>query len=126
MKIRPQMGSIYLAKISEHDKVWDTHRNQTDKVSKIYALSSEFERYSERLGACSGFLWFGFENGLKLKSAPFCHVRGCPVCQWRKSLFWKAMMYQTYDQIKELYPSHRWLFLTLTVENCPIGELRAT
>ena len=93
---------------------------------KIYALSSEFERYSERLGACSGFLWFGFENGLKLKSAPFCHVRGCPVCQWRKSLFWKAMMYQTYDQIKELYPSHRWLFLTLTVENCPIGELRAT
>ena len=42
---------------------------------KIYALSSEFERYSERLGACSGFLWFGFENGLKLKSAPFCHVR---------------------------------------------------
>ena len=51
MKIRPQMGSIYpLAKISEHDKVWDTHRNQTDKVSKIYALSSEFERYSEAFG----------------------------------------------------------------------------
>ncbi|WP_205916825.1 protein rep, partial [Pseudomonas viridiflava] len=48
------------------------------------------------------------------------------MCQWRKSLFWKAMMYQTYDQIKELYPTHRWLFLTLTVENCPIGELRAT
>ena len=122
----PNGVDLPLAKISEHDKVWDTHRNQTDKVSKIYALSSEFERYSERLGACSGFLWFGFENGLKLKSAPFCHVRGCPVCQWRKSLFWKAMMYQTYDQIKELYPSHRWLFLTLTVENCPIGELRET
>ena len=126
-KSAPKWGRFTpFAKISEHDKVWDTHRNQTDKVSKIYALSSEFERYSERLGACSGFLWFGFENGLKLKSAPFCHVRGCPVCQWRKSLFWKAMMYQTYDQIKELYPSHRWLFLTLTVENCPIGELRAT
>ena len=66
----PNGVDLPLAKISEHDKVWDTHRNQTDKVSKIYALSSEFERYSERLGACSGFLWFGFENGLKTQICP--------------------------------------------------------
>ena len=49
-KSAPKWGRFTPAKISEHDKVWDTHRNQTDKVSKIYALSSEFERYSERWG----------------------------------------------------------------------------
>ena len=66
----PNGVDLPLAKISEHDKVWDTHRNQTDKVSKIYALSSEFERYSERLGACSGFLWFGFWKRLKTQICP--------------------------------------------------------
>ena len=71
----PNGVDLPLAKISEHDKVWGHSPQPNRQGKKIYALSSEFERYSERLGACSGFLWFGFENGLKLKSAPFCHVR---------------------------------------------------
>ena len=38
----------------------------------------------------------------------------------------KAMMYQTYDKLREQYPTHRFVFLTLTVKNCEIGELRST
>ena len=30
----PPNGVDLPAKISEHDKVWDTHRNQTDKVKQ--------------------------------------------------------------------------------------------
>lgn len=116
-----------LAKISERDATWDIHRASTHDVAQIYAHSSEFERFAERMGACSGWLHFGgSENGLTLKSASFCRVRNCPVCQWRKSLFWKAMMYKTYDNLKTEYPKHRWLFLTLTLQNPHVSDLRST
>jgi plasmid rolling circle replication initiator protein Rep len=39
---------------------------------------------------------------------------------------WKAKAYKILPKIVEDYPKHRWLFLTLTVRNCPIAELRET
>lgn len=118
--------SIPLAKISPRDEIWDNHRTDTHKVAQIYAQNAEFERLGERMSFCSSWLLFGYDDALRLKQAPFCRVRGCPVCQWRKSLRWKAMMYDVYDKLKQDYPTHRWLFLTLTAKNCPINELRDT
>lgn len=116
-----------LADISECDKVWDNHRTDTMLVGEMYAQAQEFKKYAQRMAICSGWLHFGYaDDGLKLKSASFCHVRHCPVCQWRKSLYWRAMIYQTLPKITQQYPTHRWLFLTLTVRNCHIADLRAT
>lgn len=39
---------------------------------------------------------------------------------------WKAKAYKILPRVVEAYPTHRWLFLTLTVKNCSIGELRDT
>jgi plasmid rolling circle replication initiator protein Rep len=39
---------------------------------------------------------------------------------------WKAKAYQVLPKIVEKYPSHRWLFVTLTQKNIPITELRST
>lgn len=118
--------SIPLSDVSKRDKVWDTHRASTQDVAQIYAQEAEFEGFAERMTFCSQWLQFGFMDGFKLKSANFCRVRNCPVCQWRKSLLWKAMMYKTYDALQKDYPNHRWLFLTLTVENPHVSELRIT
>lgn len=118
---------VPLSSISERDSVWDKHRYQAYLVEQMYQYEQEFSKYADRVKECSGWLKFGCnEHGLVLKQAFFCHVRLCPVCQWRKSLYWKAIMYQNLDNIRENYPTHRWLFLTLTVKNCPITELRAT
>jgi plasmid rolling circle replication initiator protein Rep len=38
----------------------------------------------------------------------------------------KARFHQALPQILARYPRARWLFLTVTVRNCPITELRAT
>lgn len=119
-------NSIALSDVSERDKTWDIHRACTQDVAQMYAQDPQFKRISERMGSCSAWLQFSFADGFKLQSANFCRVRNCPVCQWRKSLYWKAMMYKTYDRLKAEYPTHRWLFLTLTLENPPIGDLRAT
>lgn len=39
---------------------------------------------------------------------------------------WKAKAYQALPKVTQDYPKHRWLFLTLTVKNCPVEELRKT
>lgn len=123
----PEGVEIALSDVSDKDTIWDTQRHKTATVGDIYSYNAEFERYYERMSDCSTWLSFGFnENGMKLKNANFCRIRHCPVCQWRKSLFWKSNMYSVYDEIKEKYPTHRWVFLTLTVKNCEIGDLRET
>lgn len=124
----PDDVDVPLSLISARDSVWDTHRLHTSAVQVLYGLNDEFERYSERLASCSGYLKFGMNetDGMVLKEAFFCRVRFCTVCQWRKSLLWKALMYQTYDRIIQTHPTHRFIFLTLTIANPPIGELRQT
>ena len=98
-----------------------------------YRTVPEFERYAARIDECAKLLDFRLvpdsDEGvlkLKLSAARFCRVRHCPVCQWRRSLMWKAKAFKVLPQIVAVYPKHRWLFLTLTVKNCPISELRVT
>jgi len=118
---------------SEKDKPWDIHRHDCDLVANIYNSSYEFEKLFERMNECSGHLQYTEvlnrdtgEVGIKLKKAMFCRVRHCPVCQWRRSLMWKARFYKNIPEIENEYKSARWMFLTLTVENCEIENLRET
>jgi plasmid rolling circle replication initiator protein Rep len=121
-----------LSDLSERDKPWDKHRANSDVVGGYYS-NSEFLKYSERISDCSQFLDFKLipnsETGaynLKLSSARFCRVRHCPVCQWRRSLMWKAKACKILPQLLIDYPKSRWLFVTLTVKNCEITNLRET
>ncbi|WP_193031560.1 protein rep [Psychrobacter faecalis] len=124
----PESIDVSLASVSARDSVWDSHRVDTLIIQQMYTIESEFERYGERLDNCSGWLKFGYNevNGLVLKQAFFCRVRYCAMCQWRKSLLWKALMYKSYDEIMQKHPTHRFVFLTLTIKNPLIGDLRET
>jgi plasmid rolling circle replication initiator protein Rep len=118
-----------LSEISPGDKPWDKHRSFADRVEGLYA-GSEFHDYSSRIHYCSDLLKFGLalqddeSLKLKLRSARFCRLRHCPVCQWRRSLMWKAKAYKVLPKIVAAYPTHRWLFVTLTIKNVPIAQLR--
>lgn len=121
-----------LSDLSKRDKPWDKHRANADKVTNFYA-GSEFQQLSDRIYYCSELLDFRLvpdaeqgEMKLKLDAARFCRVRHCPVCQWRRSLRWKARAYKVLPQIVAAYPTHRWLFVTLTLKNVPISKLRDT
>jgi plasmid rolling circle replication initiator protein Rep len=125
------LNSTTLADLSPKDKPWDKHRSNADKVASYYA-GSEFQNYANRVNLCSELLDFRFQsapNGLldlKLDAARFCRVRSCPVCQWRRSLMWKSKAHKVLPKIVADYPTHRWLFLTLTLRNCSITDLRST
>ena len=73
----PEGVDVSLASVSARDSVWDKHRLDTLIIQEMYAIECEFERYSERMTDCSGWLKFGFNevNGLVLKQAFFCRVR---------------------------------------------------
>ncbi len=121
---------VNLGDISEKDRVWDKHRTNSDRVAEHYK-GSKYQRYSDRIDYCSQFLDFKLspdaDQGLlklKLSGAMFCRVRHCPVCQWRRSLMWKAKACKILPKVLEDFPKHRYLFLTLTVRNCPVYELR--
>lgn len=122
-----------LVDLSPNDKPWDKHRKNADVVTSYYAGGGEeFSSYRDRVRYCAEYLDFRLtpdDEGaykLKLSSARFCRVRHCPVCQWRRSLMWKAKAYKVLPRIVDDYPKHRWLFVTLTVRNCPIEDLKAS
>ena len=118
-----------LSDLSPGDKPWDKHRSFADRVQGHYA-GSKFQDYANRVQDCSQLIGFGLamgENGaakLKLRSAKFCRVRHCPVCQWRRSLMWKAKAYKVLPKIIESYSTHRFLFITLTIKNIDITTLK--
>lgn len=127
---------VYLSDYSENDKPWDKHRAESQSLETMLSGSSSEEqinKYVTRLHDCSPKLNFSWntdtdtgESRLKLRDAHFCRVRHCPVCAWRRSLKSLAKFYKALPEIEEQNPKARWVFLTLTVRNCQINDLRAT
>jgi plasmid rolling circle replication initiator protein Rep len=124
----------YLSDVSPKHKPWDQHRGEADDVSTVFATSpfSRHHRYAERVGQCSQYIGFARDppkNGktqFKLKSARFCRVRFCPVCQWRRSLMWQARIHRALPRLVADYPQARFLFATFTIKNCDVHLLRLT
>lgn len=125
------MSEFYLSGLSNKDKPWDYHRGLADQVRDLYR-GSEFDHYADRVAVCAKLLEFALssndsgEMGFRLQTAWFCRVPRCPVCQWRRSLMWKARFFKALPKISFDYPTARWIFLTLTVRNCELSELRTT
>lgn len=124
----------YLSEVSPRHKPWDQHRAEADEVQQVYAHGGKHHfRYAERVAICSQVLEFARDppkhdqsQKIKLKQAHFCHVRFCPVCQWRRALKYQAIVYQSLPRLMIDYPDSRFLFLTLTIKNCRVDYLRYT
>lgn len=120
-----------LQDVSPKDKVWDIHKANAVKVANLY-FEMGYLSLAERVLGCANTLGFVLRpnssagKDIKLADARFCRVRLCPICQWRKSLMWRARFLGNVPKILKDYPNHRFLFLTLTVKNCPLKELRDT
>ena len=123
------MSSFYLSDLSERDRPWDNHRHTADRVRDLYHGTS-CEAYADRIAQCSKLLFMNLgrqddgELRFKLERTQFCRVRHCPVCQWRRSLAWIARFHAALPKIRVDYPKARYIFLTLTLQNCPIQDLR--
>jgi len=120
---------VYLGELSPRDARFDARRAETAKFMNLYQ-DTPYERFGERMRYCSPRLDFAFhleDNGVlapKLQAAHFCRVRLCPMCQWRRSVMWQAKALKVIPKVVEAYPKSRFIFLTLTVRNCQLSDLR--
>ena len=62
----------------------------------------------------------------QLRAAHVCNKRVCPFCEWRRSRAWRRRFFEGLPSFHEDFPTHKPLFLTLTVKNCRIEDLRTT
>lgn len=125
-------NALFLRQLSPKDVKWDDRRAEADGFKNLYR-GTVFDKYAERIQGCSGRLEFAFQvedttgqSKLKLQSAWFCRVRHCPVCQWRRSLVWRAKAFRVLPKVVKDFPNSRFIFLTLTVRNCEVSQLRDT
>nr|DAU59098.1 MAG TPA: replication protein [Inoviridae sp.] len=65
------------------------------------------------------------QNGM-IKSANFCRDRLCPMCSYRRAQKMFSQNMAVYDKIKAENPGYRQLFLTLTVPNVKLWQLKDT
>lgn len=116
------------AKKNKKPQNWDTRKDYTVQVADLLDTGEiRHQKLSARVSQCANVLNFGWvQSELKFKGAQFCRVRTCPVCQWRRSQMLLARFFEAFPRIKADYPTTRYVFLTLTVKNCPVSELRAT
>lgn len=128
-----QNSKIYLTDYSPDDSKWDYHKSATEKIEFFYSSSNKHQKYGQRMSVCSELLRFMYvdnldtgESKLKLSHAQFCRVRLCPVCQWRRSMAWRARLFQKLPILLADKPNLKFIFLTLTVKNCDISDLSQT
>lgn len=125
----------YLSSMSPKDKPWDRHRGEGDDIAALIArvpvIPIKIIKQQARRLTCSQVLNFEWKSdehgevGLKLKAADFCRVRTCPVCQWRRTLKHFARLMERLPVIlKE--QKRVALFLTLTVRNVEVQDLKET
>lgn len=107
-------------------------KSNADNIAALYAKSPAFTKHAKRMTACSTSIRrlerVNTKTGgvFMTTQAERCRVRNCPVCQRARSAKLFFQMKPALEQINAEHPTYRWVFLTLTVENCPLKELRET
>ena len=59
-----------------------------------------------------------------LTGAKLCNARLCPFCEWRRARAWRKRLISGLEAFHLDYPKWKPIFLTLTVKNVPLSELR--
>lgn len=94
------------------------------RTMKLYRFVMSFDyKSAARYYNCGTTI--ALQNG-KIKSANFCRDRLCPMCNYRRSQKMFSQNMTVYDKIKADHPEYRQLFLTLTVPNVPLWQLKET
>ena len=108
------------------ERPWQEKKSKSLLVSESYKRLG-YDKRSSKIHECGSFLEFKqfADNSLKLHLANFCKARLCPMCAWRRSLKIYGQLSQIIEQITKM-GKYRFLFLTLTVENCNECELKDT
>ena len=115
--------------ILEDKTDWRTLKLKSFAVSKVMSGNDNFLlKRSVRIQSCGSTLHFAstVTGDKRLIRADFCKDRMCPACQKRRSLVVYHQVKDVCLSLQKQYVSTRYLMLTLTIPNVPIGSLRSS
>lgn len=115
------------------ERPWVVHKKENLRLVEIYkiAKAKNINLISDSrlfdLEHCGDTLTFlkNAEGKKKLKTANFCRVRTCPMCQWRRSLKMFSQVQKITNKILEQDKSIRFIFGTFTIKNTDAENLEA-
>lgn len=111
---------------SGKDRKWKERKLSNIELAKD--LETLGYKVFSRVYQCAEVMKFKKQhNGrLKLYQTWFCKNKLCPICNWRRALKHSYQSAKIIEEALELYPSARFIFVTLTVKNVPGEELNQT
>jgi plasmid rolling circle replication initiator protein Rep len=116
-------GEILVDKTSTgKERPWEDKKIRAEITAKHFEEARLFSK-AKRMDQCADMLVFR-HNGekLKLHQTWFCKVRLCPMCNWRRSIKIATQNKKIVETVNER-EKVKWLFLTLTVQNCSAEKL---
>ena len=108
------------------------HRRLNAPIARQLAQDMETAWLAKRIGNCSSRIALEIEVPevgeplAHLRGAKVCNARLCPFCEWRRTKAWRRRLITGLEAFHEVNPKWRAVFLTLTVRNSPLGDLRKT
>jgi plasmid rolling circle replication initiator protein Rep len=107
------------------------------KAAKVVQLRYKFLNHpnAAKMAQCSPQLrirftseitWEGLETKQSYEGAHWCRVRWCPICMAAKESKWMAKFLKAFASKPRLADDPQFIFITLTVKNCKLSDLRAT
>ncbi len=112
---------------------WKEHKMSSMQLAELFCFTEK--KYGRLLSAsrlqslkeCGDALCFlqDAEGKRRLKSANFCRIRVCPMCNWRRSLKLFSQVSAVTDAILA-EKKVRFIFVTLTIQNVRGEDLRDT
>lgn len=120
-----------LAEVSPRHRKWDTRK--ADNVTAAAMIGSRHPKKAKTINACCDQIalhWHKAPDGErfgKVTGTHRCHnPKVCDVCGATKANQWRRELNEVLPRIVKDHPSYRFVFLTLTVQNCPVTELGDT
>jgi plasmid rolling circle replication initiator protein Rep len=107
----------------------------TFPVIMHYAASNSeiYQGYAHKILNCSNDLTLrvsidiqkeGVTSRSSIESARWCRVRHCPMCGLARSSKMRARLFKGFSNYE--FDENAYSFLTLTIRNCPLSELRTS
>ena len=108
------------------------HRRYNSPITRALMANPETVDIGRSIAHCSTRLGLEIPLGDEhlgeplIRSAMLCNRRLCPFCEWRRTRAWRARLIAGLNGFAAERPNWSGVFLTLTVRNCQLHELRDT
>ena len=111
---------------------FNQHRQYNHQISQSLVRDFSTVDVGRRIANCSHQILVEVQEHSEgppealLRGSKPCNARLCPWCEWRRSKVWRARLFDGLALFEEQHVHWRAVFLTLTVKNCRITELKET